>query len=1443
MVKIKKSNFLLVTGCFLASFFIVIGVAKIFSIRDARLLSDRPLGNLSELSEEYMAKYHNDYVEMVKYNHPENVLIVTTISPIENTFGATMVVDAANHQHFLQYSSKEEKDNALRWLKSNPSLVVDENIQYQYSENTTGEGYNSWGIQKMGLDHMRELLGDYPQRNDVTVAIIDSGLDVNLFKDHYPDKALETYNSVNPSAEISDEVGHGTHIAGTVAEGTPDNVKILSVKTGEGSAVFTTDIVAAIDYVAYYDRADVINMSFSSTQYSDAMYLSIESAKQKGIVCVAAAGNSSSSTREYPSAFDNTISVSAVDENLEFASFSNYGSMISFTAPGVNIGSINGINEGTSMAAPHVTSAVAVAKSLKRELNFDETIAFLRTRAIDLGAKGYDTRYGDGFIDFSGAKLCNIDSSESCDDFSILEKTAESNIEIAEVTLTPFNYGSLTNILATKIRILNSDGSFQEKNLGDLGVDADISGYDPYATSSQQVTVKYHGFTANFVVENPEDYPSGWIYSENLGSDTSGISIIDYKDHGLNIKTLYFPETINGESVTGTYRTCSFFTGSGDYDSSCYGHKHTDTKHYETIIFPANITRTSGFSDESFSNLTKVVSESDELVVTNGAFAGLKALTEVDANILFEKSQALIDGDMQDIYAEGVFADSGSLASVRLSKNNTIIPARTFSQCSNLSAIDMPESVQEIGDYAFYRTSLEAITFGDNLKRIGDYVLAFTKLTSVSIPSSVSEITPTAFAGLALKSLQVANDNPVYDSRDGSNSIIISSENKLVVGTISTVIPESVESIAGNAFTSLDELSEITVPEGITSIESNAFANCPFLTKAVLPKSLVHIEEDSFNASGLATPSKTVFWVYDNTYALSRVLEIGAPYVIIDEAAPPHTLTIIDATYETTPAHRIYHALDTFSPESFVIKVRYYDENNAVEVEELETITNYSVEYHNQYFEEKDTLSGGMNFVTFTFDTASGIQNVKLDMEIIAWQLDPEYTIPADLTAREGQHLSEIALPEGFNWMDQDEVVDASVESYAAEYVPDDPLNYKTIRFLPLNVQVIANESFEEIFPDESFRECLIKTVNEQEGTNYTLETIPLSSVFNLEELSCPYVGGQDSIRDVRGIEKLTKLKTLDLSGNDIERINLRENQELTQLNLEDTLVRNLDLTKNLSLGKLLVNEDRLLDGEKLTVKSAAYLKLVKKDDGSSVSQFDFSQVGFLADNNPVFDMPPGVPSEQDGQTLVFPVGVYSDDIRVHLSQEGVLGETSFNLDFNTRRIIVSIYLDDVLFDTDYFAYVITGSIIDVNDIARVLEQDYHLSYNYVLENSVVLSANTYTVGESDVNLALYYKTIDQKDDIDDNPTGENNNSSNDNNNSNGYAQDDAEYDSGEDIESAISEHEQPEPSSLSKTPNTGRIMQERGSSVADVSITIGGLLLSIALIIIGLSLHFSSAR
>lgn len=1326
MVRIKKGHTLIIAGCFFIFFFLAVGIIKISGLNHSTDSTPNPLINISKLSEEYMAKYRDDYSKMVKLGQPENILIISSSAEPANTYGATMVVNAANNQYFLQYRSKEEKDNALKWLKDDPNLKVSENVPHEYSEESeNSSSYNSWGIEKMGLDHMKDVVANYPAKNNITVAVVDSGLDVARFKANFPDKELEVYNSVNPSAEMSDEVGHGTHTTGTVAEGTPDNVKILSVKLSEGQQVFSTDIIAAIDYISYYEKADVINMSFGSSIYSDAEYLSMEAAKQKNIIGVAAAGNSGGSVKNYPAAFDNTISVSAVDKDLNFADFSTFGSTVTFAAPGVDIASITDVESGTSMAAPHITAAAAVAKSLKKDLTLDETISFLSTRAIDLGVAGRDARYGYGFVDFNGAKLCGTDPSEQCDEFAILEHPVESGIEITDVILTPYNYGSLTNILASKIKILNSDGTFTEKALGDLGVNVEISGYDPYASGEQQVVVAYNGYSADFTVENPENYQSGWLY-EGFGDQ---MTLVDYKNHGLAIKTLYLPESIDGKTVTRTIRGCKFFSGS--YQSeNCYNAEPSDARYYETVVMPTNIRYTAGFSGESFQNLAHVISLADELTVANSAFSRLPALTKVDANVLFEKYTVFDGVEYHDEYAQGVFSESESLESVKLSDNNVIIPSNTFYRDGNLSTVVIPDSVEKIDDNAFTLSGLDSIT----------------------IPSSATEVSPSAFSRLALKTLAVADGNPVYDSRENSNSLILTAEDKLVLGTASTIIPDSIKTIGSDAFTYLDALSEIIIPEGVEIIESNAFHDCYYLTKVVLPKSLTQIEDNSFNTTGVSTPSNTVFWVYEGSYALSRVREMDVPYIIIDPTNPS-SISILNATYESIPAHRIFQAFETFSPDNFIIKVHYFDENTNTPIEEPEIITDYTVKYSDQFGVEHDTLSGGMNFVTFTFDTAAGFHNVKMDMQIMVWQLDPEYEVPADISAREGQILSEIELPEGFSWANENQVIDASTDTYPAVYTPADSLNYKTIRNIPINIRIIPSETLEEIFPDEALRTCIVQATNEQLEADYTLDTITLDEVLSIEQLHCPYIDGQTKIRDARGIEKLASLKSLDLSGNDIEKINLSSNTQLTQLNLLDNPIKNLDVTHNPELEVFWVNESRLPDGECLTVKTVAYLE-VPQEDSSVRLRMDLTGVKFIMTNHWAFEVPPYITPAFNEGGIGLSAPPSPGELRMHLTREGDTRESVFSLDINYRSIIFSLYLDGTLFTTDRFGETVTGATIDIDSIEQTLSAYFLLSYNYVLENSTVLSSNTHTVGTDDVHLNLYYKKINQETNGDTGDTG-----------------------------------------------------------------------------------------
>ena len=370
------------------------------------------LSGTVKISDEFMNDYLDAYAEMNKKGERENILVVMGDERPDG-YGAIEVVDGPNGTYFLMYESAEARDRAYERLETDERVSVEKNTKMELMD------YNSWGIAEIGLDGAREQIG-YDGAL-VKVAVIDTGLDVGLFRENYPDVELTTYDVENDSGDINamiDAVGHGTHVAGTVAEGAPMNLSVLAIKasTGDTEDIYSSDVTTAI-YKAASEGANVINMSLGSDNYSAAHRAAIEYAKGYNTITVAAAGNESSSTTFYPAGYDNTLSISAVNPDLSFASYSNYGDTIDFAAPGTWVTSINGMGSGTSMASPHVAAVVATLKSLNSQLSFEETKNILIEHARDLGAPGKDTQFGYGLVDLKGAEFCVGD--KYCDEYGV----------------------------------------------------------------------------------------------------------------------------------------------------------------------------------------------------------------------------------------------------------------------------------------------------------------------------------------------------------------------------------------------------------------------------------------------------------------------------------------------------------------------------------------------------------------------------------------------------------------------------------------------------------------------------------------------------------------------------------------------------------------------------------------------------------------------------------------------------------------------------------------------------------------------------------------------------------------------------------------------------------------------------------------------------------------
>jgi subtilisin family serine protease len=248
---------------------------------------------------------------------------------------------------------------------------------------------------------------------EVVVAVIDTGVDYN-----HPDLKeniwrnpgevrdgidndrngfiddLYGWNFQKGNASPLDDHRHGTHVAGTIGArggngigitGHAPNVRLMALKGlggGSGGGGRRSDLIRAIDY-AVENGAHIINASWGSFSYSEAMVAALSRAERAGVLFVAASGNSGVNVTNrpfYPASYGhrNIISVGSTGPSDTASGFSNYstkrvhigapGASIHSTVPGGKYISIS----GTSMASPLVAGVAALMKGLRPDLHYRE---------------------------------------------------------------------------------------------------------------------------------------------------------------------------------------------------------------------------------------------------------------------------------------------------------------------------------------------------------------------------------------------------------------------------------------------------------------------------------------------------------------------------------------------------------------------------------------------------------------------------------------------------------------------------------------------------------------------------------------------------------------------------------------------------------------------------------------------------------------------------------------------------------------------------------------------------------------------------------------------------------------------------------------------------------------------------------------------------------------
>jgi len=164
----------------------------------------------------------------------------------------------------------------------------------------------------------------------------------------------------------------------------------------------------------------------------------------------------------------------------------------------------------------------------------------------------------------------------------------------------------------------------------------------------------------------------------------------------------------------------------------------------------------------------------------------------------------------------------------------TVLGPYAFNQCTNLTSIVLPPTIEQMRDRVFsYCTKLKRIFLPESLELIRSSVFYRTGLESVYIPKNVNSLYDNPFSWCDnLASITVAADNATFESPNGCNAIIEKSTNKLVAGCKNTVIPDGVTTIGIDAFERC-KMTEIVLPASVTSINRAAFSYCSNLTSVI----------------------------------------------------------------------------------------------------------------------------------------------------------------------------------------------------------------------------------------------------------------------------------------------------------------------------------------------------------------------------------------------------------------------------------------------------------------------------------------------------------------------------------------------------------------------------------------------------------------------------------
>ncbi len=668
------------------------------------------------------------------YNDFETARLVVKSKSDINTLDATSVISGFDNLWILQFESAQKAYEAFNYYSSRsgieyvePDKIIsalefgNDLSTYSVSKNS----YLSWGAEHIGIDVFNDsIIENNIDVSEIVVAVIDTGVD----PEHEALKNRVIPTKINTSTSgirnnSMDDAGHGTNVAGIIADCTLDNVYIKPYKVLDLYGNGTTISVAAGINCAVKDEVNVINISAGFEEDSEILREAVTNAEQNDIPVVSSAGNDGSDTLYYPASYSSVLKIAAINENNVIANFSTFGTDIDFAAPGVNI-TTTGLNntyvnvKGTSFASPFVSAIIAAMLSVDSKMSVEDITNILAEDATEVHEDDSALKCGNGVIHAPEVKAEGLvgKNKTATPTFSLKSFFYSEEIDLEIFCNTPDaviyyttdrTIPSKTNpssiiydgkpIHISQTVVLNAVAYCE--NLYRSSV-SNFSAIVAPMVDTQEIMIDASGNIVSY---------SGTRKSISIPSSVHGIEITGVGDNVFkdkDITEIILPKTVtrignssfenckNLKSVVGygintignrAFYNCEFFrnpyfdklTSIGSY--SFYNVCSRQYFLYE-LSFNLDLDNISVIPEGAFMNSAISNAEFDNVdFLGKDAFKGCNALVSV--NII----------NLNTALSEGAFKDCKALTSATIGET-TFVPKSAFASCDNLRVVDIPDA-------------------------------------------------------------------------------------------------------------------------------------------------------------------------------------------------------------------------------------------------------------------------------------------------------------------------------------------------------------------------------------------------------------------------------------------------------------------------------------------------------------------------------------------------------------------------------------------------------------------------------------------------------------------------------------------------------------------------------------------------------------------------------